>query len=204
MEFKLLGGHTALDFVNTVGGRTHTSERSYSVDRERLESVAELYEWAALAELITPAERRRLLAAAGEQRRAASAVYERALRLREALYRLFVAFTEDRKPDAADGEVLNRELALARAHEKLTFAGGTASYTWDARDALDVPLWMVARAAAELLTSDQTPRIRRCGGEDCGWLFLDTSRNRSRQWCDMRDCGNVAKVRRFRERLREG
>ena len=60
----------------------------------------------------------------------------------------------------------------------------------------------VASSAAELLTSAALEDTRECDSEGCGWLFLDTSRSRRRRWCDMRDCGNLAKVRRFRERRR--
>jgi predicted RNA-binding Zn ribbon-like protein len=60
-------------------------------------------------------------------------------------------------------------------------------------------LWPVLRSAAELLTSDRMDRVRLCSAEDCDWLFLDSSRNRSRRWCDMAVCGNRSKVRRFRQ-----
>jgi predicted RNA-binding Zn ribbon-like protein len=63
-------------------------------------------------------------------------------------------------------------------------------------------LWPVARSAAELLTSGDLARVGQCPGEECGWLFLDTSRAGRRQWCDMADCGNLAKVRRFRDQRR--
>ena len=63
----------------------------------------------------------------------------------------------------------------------------------------------VARSAAELLTSDRLDRLRQCESEKgCGWLFVDGSRNRSRRWCDMSDCGNRAKARRFHRRHRRG
>jgi predicted RNA-binding Zn ribbon-like protein len=80
---------------------------------------------------------------------------------------------------------------------------GREGLRWDWPDAgsrLDSPLWPVGRAAAALLTSGDLSRLRQCGGERCGWLFLDRSRNRSRHWCTMEDCGNVSKVRRFRQR----
>lgn len=175
--FKFLGGHVALDFINTVGGRTHTSANRYSVDRERLENLGD---WAAEA---------------GIKTRRSSTSLDRAIAFRETLYRIFKAVIEQRRPDPKDSELLNRELAEARTHEKLAFVNGMPSFTWD--EAPD-PLWIIARAAAELLTSPDIARVRACGGESCGWLFLDTSRNRSRQWCDMGDCGNIAKVRRFR------
>jgi predicted RNA-binding Zn ribbon-like protein len=194
MDFKFIGGHAALDFVNTVGGRIFTTARRYEVDRDRLENVPDLARWAQEAGLLPPVP-----AAAA---RVPAGLLERARELREALYRIFRAIAGGRRPEAADLTLFNRELAGARAHERLTFAGATPSFTWNTPDAPDLPLWIVARAAAELLTSDQLSRIRLCGGEDCGWIFLDTSRNRRRQWCDMSDCGNVAKVRRFRERQR--
>jgi predicted RNA-binding Zn ribbon-like protein len=61
-------------------------------------------------------------------------------------------------------------------------------------------LWPVARSAAQLLTSPLLPRLRLCADERCGWVFIDQSKNASRRWCDMGDCGNRAKARRFRER----
>jgi predicted RNA-binding Zn ribbon-like protein len=41
--------------------------------------------------------------------------------------------------------------------------------------------------------------VRLCADASCAWLFLDTTRNRTRRWCDMKECGNRNKVRRFRE-----
>ena len=69
-------------------------------------------------------------------------------------------------------------------------------------DTFDSLPWPIVLAAAELLTSDRRTQIHECGGEGCGWLFLDTSRNRRRRWCTMRGCGNRAKARRFYERMR--
>jgi hypothetical protein len=45
-------------------------------------------------------------------------------------------------------------------------------------------------------------RLKRCANSDCGWFFVDASRNQSREWCEMRTCGNRANLRRYRERLR--
>ena len=190
---RLLGGHPSLDFVNTVGGRTHATAAKYVVDREHLHSIDDLYAWAVEAAMIAP-----------RTPRSTSVRLDRALRFRESLYRIFKAFADERKPDARDLDVLNRELAEARAHERLSIVEGRAAIVSGDRDWLERLLRVIARAAAELLTSEQMSRVRQCGGESCGWLFLDTSRNRSRQWCDMKDCGNLAKVRRFREKRRTG
>jgi predicted RNA-binding Zn ribbon-like protein len=57
--------------------------------------------------------------------------------------------------------------------------------------------WPVVQSAAEFLTSDDVRHLRACASPKCGWVFLDTSRNRRRRWCAMQVCGNRAKVRRF-------
>lgn len=178
-RFRMLGGALCLDFINTVGGREETKD-GYVVARERLEEPGHLREWATAAGLKT-------------SDRPDAATLRRALRFREALYRIFKTAVDRRRPDAGDLAALNRELVA----ERLAFKNGGFALTFDEDDSI---LAAVARDAVRLLTSDQLSRVRQCGGESCGWLFLDTSRNRSRQWCDMRDCGNLAKVRRFRER----
>ena len=60
----------------------------------------------------------------------------------------------------------------------------------------------VALDAARILTSAERERVQSCGDPECGWFFLDTSRNHSRRWCNMQSCGNRNKVRRFYRRQR--
>jgi predicted RNA-binding Zn ribbon-like protein len=76
-------------------------------------------------------------------------------------------------------------------------AGGGFALTWEG-DHLERPLWPIAVAAVDLLRSGPLDRLKAC--EECPWLFLDTSRNRSRRWCSMDDCGSRRKMRRYRER----
>ncbi len=96
---------------------------------------------------------------------------------------------------------MRRELEIARRHQALAPARRGFAWTWEHPEStLDSILWRVSQSAADLLTSPGLDLVRKCAGENCGWLFLDTMRNHSRHWCDMQDCGNLAKVRRFRER----
>jgi len=161
-----------------------------------------LVAWANQAGLIRDDEEVKLLSLAEKTPRAAALVFKRGLRLRASIYRLFKSVIEDWKADQADLDYLNEELLRARSNETLrSFAKGFR-WAWKGPEILDCVLWPLALSAAELLASGDLTRLRQCGGENCGWLFLDTSRNRSRQWCDMKDCGNLAKVRRFRQRGR--
>jgi predicted RNA-binding Zn ribbon-like protein len=202
-----VGGVLCLDFVNTVRGRigdpAHRGTRDYAdaIVGERLTSYDALLSWAGFADLLTSREVK-LLAVEAERRPVRSAtVVRRAITVREAMYRLFKGATAGWPPLPADLTAVNRELQIARAHERLVASPrGLVLEYGDTASALDRMLWPVVRSAVDLLTSPRLERVGQCPGDECGWLFVDTSRSGRRQWCDMKDCGNVAKVRRFRER----
>lgn len=202
--FKLVGGDLSLDFVNTVADRTSgpgsAGDHQSAFRREYLENYGDLIQWSTQVKLLDDDEARKLLAIAEESPRQAETAHRRALVLREALYRLFKSAIEARKPLSSDLEKLNKELAIANKHMSIIHDGDGFSWKPNIGESLDCMLWHVALSAAEILTAGDRPRLRQCVGDPCGWVFLDQSRNRSRQWCDMRDCGNLAKVRRFRQK----
>jgi predicted RNA-binding Zn ribbon-like protein len=187
-----------LDFANTVSN--HASD----APAEWLNSYADLVNWAAGIGLVAPAEAERLRRQAAHAPAAAEAVLRRALKLREAMYHLLRAPAHGAKPDPADLAVLNAELPRALAQARLEPAGEAYTLAWPgvAQDGLDHFLWPVAHSAAEVLTSPELlSRVGECADDrGCGWLFLDLTKNRSRRWCDMRDCGNRAKARRHFQR----
>jgi predicted RNA-binding Zn ribbon-like protein len=207
-QMKLVGGRLCLDFVNTIGGRRfEPSGEAGSVRmvvlNDKLEDYFDLLAWSRRAGLLTAAEMQALIGAAKRRADEAAAVLKRAKKLREAIHGICRALIYKEPVDAADLELLNLELAEARDHERLAVMADRFVWTWTGTpNALARMLWPVARSAAEMLTMADLSRLRECGGEDCHWLFEDTSRNRSRQWCDMQACGNLAKVRRFRARRR--
>lgn len=208
-EMKLVGGRLCLDFINTVDGRKSESPRKESrpiysrVLGDKLVAYSDLVAWSRHAGIVTAKEAERLIQLSKLNAGEAKNVFDRAIALREALYRIYKAMMTGRRPQTVDLETVNDELLRARTHEKLTH--GAHGFTWewvDSEATLDRMLWSIAHSGAELLTTGDLSRLRECGGEECGWLFEDTSKNRSRQWCDMQDCGNLAKVRRYRTRLR--
>jgi predicted RNA-binding Zn ribbon-like protein len=196
VNWKFVGGRLCLDFINTVGGRSGAA-----VLRDKLVDYSDLLEWTRLAGIANPTESRNLARRAAAHRHEAEGILRRAVQLREALYLIFKSAAEGRRPRSADLDTVSQELRMARARERLTHTGGAFAWTWqNGETALDRILWPVSLSAADLLTSGDLSRLRQCGGHECGWMFLDTSRNRSRHWCDMKDCGNRAKVSRFRQR----
>lgn len=186
-DFGLVANHPALDFCNTVGEWTDGRPR-----RDKLVTHGHLLAWARAAGLLTAAE------AAGLRRPPAPArLLARARGFRSALYELLTAALSGRQPDAGAVSTVEAEVSRAHAARRLEPVRGRYVWRWADPATPDRPLLEVARAAAELLDAP-LERVRRCGGDGCGWLFRDTSRGGRRRWCSMSTCGNTAKVRRFR------
>lgn len=197
IDLNLIKGRPCLDFANTVNWRGSARQR------EGLTSYADLVAWGRQAGIVGEDRARRLLEEATRRPVVGVAVLERAIALREAIYRVFSAVAGEHVPEAADIATLSDALAEAVSRLRLVWGADGFAWGWVGDEAsLGQVLWPVAQSAAELLTSDELSRVGVCDGEDCGWLFFDTSKNRSRRWCDMGDCGNRAKARRHYRRRR--
>ena len=194
--FELNAGRLCLDFTNTVRARP----LSEKVDL--ITSYADLLSWARQATILTPGEAAALAETAGQQPRAAADALAQAGSLREALYGLFSARAAGLPAPASDLHTVNRAIGKAMTRAGLSpAAGGGFEWGWPGAPlGLDRVAWWVARSAAELLTSKELTSVRECAGYDCGRLFMDGTKNRSRRWCDMASCGNRAKGRRHYER----
>jgi predicted RNA-binding Zn ribbon-like protein len=196
LSFDLDGGRPCLDFANTLDS-----------SGEHLNIYSDLVAFAAQSQLITPQDADWLRAAGARDALAAEDVLRRATHLRTAIYAIFAAVAAGDTPDQRDLAQLNAELAATLRHARVVSAdagddGASYRWGWAGRD-LDAPLWGVTRSAAVLLTNNQERRrVRECGGADCRWLFLDTSKNRTRQWCSMQSCGNRQKAKRHYQKLR--
>lgn len=192
---NVIGGRLCLDFVNTVD--THDTY----VD-EKLVAYDDLVWWALRVGLLDEAAAAPLFAAAGADPARAAAVFAEAMELREALYRLFAAARGGAPVADADVAVLNAALARALRHARVEAGEDGFAWGWAQGADLERVLWPVARDAAELLVDGELRRVGMCSGDNCDWLYVDTSRNRSRRWCDMQTCGNRAKARRHYHRAR--
>lgn len=191
---NLIGGRPSLDFTNTEGGERNGPP-------ERLASYEDLVAWSLKAGVLDDVAASRLAARAARRPEDARGVLRRGVTLREALFRIVTAATSGLAPAKQDVEILDRELRQAMAHRRLAPTGeGGFAWAFEDSDALDRPLWTIVLDAAELLSSESLSRVKECHGDTCRWLFLDESKNRSRRWCDMGDCGNRAKARRYRRR----
>jgi predicted RNA-binding Zn ribbon-like protein len=196
-SYEASAENLALDFINTVSWRVSDHPHEW------LNSFDNLLAWGEVTGVLTPAERESLHTAASQRPDLAEQVRLRAVHLREAVYRTIIASISLSQADAADLETLNGELYQAFPFLQFAQQDGKFSWRWGRpADRLDWMLWPVVRAATELLLSDHLERVGQCMGVDCGWMFLDMSKNRSRRWCDMNDCGNRAKARKHYHKVR--
>ena len=206
-RMNLVGGRLCLDFVNTVGGwnpdpaRGNNDHYAAVARADKLNDYFDLLAWSLHTKLLGKGETQALAREAGRRDKEAAATLRRAVALRGAIYGACAAIIHGSRPRASDLDLLNQELNVAHGRVRLGVDEENFVWEWtDAKNALDRMLWRIADSAAEMLTTDDLTRLRGCPGEDCGWLFLDISKNSRRQWCDMHTCGNLAKVRRFRQR----
>ena len=189
---RLLGDRLCLDFANTIEGPISARPEEF------LWSYPDLVRWGHHTGILSESVVERLMLRSAREPNETAAVFDRALALRGSITRIFRAVAAGAAPQAADLEVVQAQYLLALAHAQLMPIDNHFDWDWEASDqALDRPLWAVARSAVEVLTTDDLARVKECpGAGDCGWLFYDTSKNGSRRWCSMEGCGSRLKMRR--------
>ncbi|UCF95833.1 MAG: CGNR zinc finger domain-containing protein [Spirochaetaceae bacterium] len=181
----------SLDFTNTLDYR-HSDNST-----ESLTSYERFLDWAVEKNITEQDAADKLKYSEREPEEALN----RVLQLRELLYRLLSAAAMKKHVAEEDLDCFNSHLAEALGHTRITQTDG--GFDWSCRPGGGGSEWIVytiVKSAADLLVSNQLDRLRVCANPQCGWLFLDSSRNRSRRWCSMDSCGNRAKARRFYKR----
>lgn len=194
-SLDLVGGALALDLTNTSSGRGTPGHQ------EHLRDFDTLMQWVAHARILTPGDCAYIRSATASRPKSALALFERLLEIRELIWMIATALAEQR-PVA---ERLRGSLTAAHAeslrHAEIKMRDGAFIWTWNPRrDIQAAILGPITLSALTLLMEKDLSRTKRCAGLECGWLFFDTTKNKRRRWCEMRVCGNRAKVRAARAR----
>lgn len=196
-DLELSGGSLALDFANTVGG-THVRPT-----HDHLRGYGDILRFAVMAGGLKADVAKRLAARADREPLRAAAIFELGIALREAIWAVFSSLASGEAPRAADLALISDAAAAGSARSRLVYDRDGVGWSLPSDgDDLERPLWEIGRSAADVLTSADRDRVKECASPTCEWVFLDRSRNRSRRWCDMSDCGNRAKARRFQAKKR--
>ncbi len=190
-DLTMIGGHPALNFLNTV------KYRGKDDPCDRLESMRDVVEWATVSGLLSTAELKEalsLVAGTGHELRLLNK-----LRVFREQTRMLFPGAESGKP-GGDDAIQVVESAINKLKPTATISNRTGSLSWTIPvTCLDSVCARIVSSVADLLLTRQSLTIKMCSGCDCDWLFIDKTKARRRCWCDSRTCGNLARVRRFRE-----
>jgi predicted RNA-binding Zn ribbon-like protein len=190
---ELVGGDISLDFTNTVNSRVDP-------EHDYLLHYSDLVGWAQKLKIISPTQASRLQKQAKQNLQAAENAFLAARTLRDLLYRVFSQAAKGSEPDKKDKDMEAFVVFYGESISRSQFVKAETHYQtrWKMDEELDAVLWPIIHSAGELLLSDELIHVKECPG--CGWLFLDTSKNQSRRWCNMNTCGVRDKMRRYHKR----
>lgn len=192
---ELLGKSLCLDFINTL------SWRGRQEPKELLNTYQDLVTWSRHINILADKDVEMLTRKADKHPSEAKKAFSSAIELREAIYSIFSPIAKGTVLPKKDLSRFNKYLSRVMMSSQIikTEDGFSWETSFD-KNKLDWMLSPIIRSAAELLVSDEARKVKECGDKACRWLFLDSSRNQSRRWCAMKDCGNRAKARRFYSR----
>jgi predicted RNA-binding Zn ribbon-like protein len=216
-KFELIAGNVCLDFINTLDNRPSAQPK------ELLKNYYDLATFGQDTDILTPAQLDYFFDNVHLMPDEAQEAMRRAINLRESLYAIFSAVMNNQlapelamdslhtnlhdaalhsrlvQPKLVQGKTVQRNTVQAKTvqAEIVRSEGGLEWRFDDMASSLNAILWPIARAAADLLVSSDLALVGACSSPTCQWLFLDTSKNHHRRWCNMKVCGNRAKVRKF-------
>lgn len=190
---QLVAGHAILDFVNTVEyrGRKESSDR--------LITFSDLVEWCEIAGVLSHHEKNRLSKSHIVNSQEAASALRSARILREHLRILLDPL--HRETQAFEVSLAAFQRFAAKLRLQVDYDMGAERFYFDVR--VDTPWDIVSRLldrAGHFLVDSPKLRVKQCNGPNCDWLFVDTSKTGRRRWCQPGTCGNIMRVRRFRER----
>jgi predicted RNA-binding Zn ribbon-like protein len=168
-----------------------------------LETYPDLVSWSQEAGLLTKDEAGELLLRDEQTPQKTEKSMRKAIALREIIYRIISAAAQGESPEKSDLAKFNQY--VSEAFRKSQISPSDEGFTWswqEQEESGDRILWTLVREAANLITSEDIKRVGECADDrGCGYLFIDTSRNHSRRWCSMEDCGNRAKAQRHYQKI---
>ena len=193
---RLDGGVLCLDFVNTV------PDRKDGTDRDNISSYDDLIYWARKAGVVTTAGLNALATTGAINEKKTREFLSAAHQIRSLIYSIFKPIANQHRARQADIDVFN-EIA-GRYFAFLSVGAAKDGYVskWRFTDdhffSVTAP---IIKSAYDLLLSDKLKRVKEC--PNCGWLFLDSTRNGKRRWCSMEDCGSNVKSLEYYYRQKE-
>jgi predicted RNA-binding Zn ribbon-like protein len=186
-----VGGHSGLDFVNSV------KYRGSSNNGDRLVEFLDIVKWAHIAELLDAAECR-LLMQANKSAKKIGKLHSEICVFREAV-RVVLAPNSQSKPTFSNAaQIVERAISKLRPDVRIDRETRALVQSFPVQKPRDL-MARIVDCVRDLLSQRSGLKIKTCDGHDCDWMFVDRTKAKRRKWCDTRTCGNNARVRRHRE-----
>jgi len=195
-SLPLIGSDLAFDFANTC------TDRDGPEYVEHFHTPEHVVAWARHAKVLSSATGELISQAIAKSPASGRELLRRALELRQIIFEIGNAIVHGKQPVAAQTDALARIHATCVARARLVPFQSNFVWQWRPKGGIaEAILGPVTLSALTLLAQADVSRIKQCGGEHCGWLFLDTTKNKRRRWCEMEVCGNRAKQKAHRARV---
>jgi len=190
-SLELVGGLVCLDFTNTIKHRYQVPIVDY------LSGMEDWLIWAKRSTLITDVELKVIQQYIQQNPTRSQKEFHGIIRSRESIHNIFNCISRGEKPLPDSLQIFTEKLHFSFERVSITIkANRKVSESWSEKVVdLLTPLVPIVKSAYELLNSDKLGRVKEC--DNCGWLYLDKSKNNSRKWCSMLTCGSSDKARRY-------
>ncbi len=194
-KISLMGGVLCFDFINTVHDRVNLPSYDYLPDYQ-----AFIY-WNKRLKVVPVNKIKRLESFSMRNSGLAGKTLSEIKKRREILYKFFSSVASGYRIDSNLLIKFNAILSASFKHIQFVYSKGTLTVSWDNRKVnLYEPFWVIIKSAFDVISSENFQRIKEC--RECGWIFLDTTKNNNRRWCNMLTCGAKNKARTYYQKHR--
>ena len=185
-NMRLDGGVVCFDFVNTIPDRVD------GTNRDHLKNFNDLIYWAMKAKILEPSAVNALEKAGEQNQKKSRDFFAEAIALRTLIYAIFHPISKQQKVKPVHLAEFNALTTTYFSFLELTTTKEGFAQQWSFAPnhfySITAP---ILKSAHALLLSEKLSRVKEC--PNCGWLFLDTTKNGKRRWCSMEDCGSTVK-----------
>jgi predicted RNA-binding Zn ribbon-like protein len=188
--YKLIGEEICFDFVNTISWPETEREHDW------LHSAENFIKWASSTGIIN---KRQALKMQSQSNAALNQQMKEVFSIRKELYLILTAFAFEKKTDAS--VIRKLDILFHKIVKTRHIDTGNCEWVWDEPATLPEVLNPVIWNAVYVITELDHSRIKHC--DTCNWLFYDKTKNKSRRWCDMDDCGSRDKALRYYHRKKK-
>ena len=195
-NLQLDGGCTVFDFTNTISNRNDPDYFDY------LTKYDDFIQWIDKLGLLPREKIRAIATFSKDHSRKSGDVLRQVVEAREVIFKLFSSLAQHQKADKEALDAFNSFLSEALSNMRVDIGRTVAtSFIVSEKTILKEPLYRLLKNAFDILSTQSFERIKEC--PTCRWLFLDTTKNGKRRWCNMQVCGSNDKARRYYHRKKE-